>query len=120
MVLMNSLMGSPSVPTVLHLAFSLGYNHRGSEQQLWTQVAGRVGAYSPVLCQPEQSRAPRHQRWLNAELNRQGGLCCGIYGRSLIKKQISLPRCSFSSSPDKKSCDYFRGTVGPLEMTLGN
>ena len=117
---MNSLMRSPSVSTVLHLAFSLGYNHLGSEQQLWTQAAGRVGAYSPVLCQPEQSRAPRHQRWLRAELNRQGGLCCGVYDCSLIIKQNSLPRCSFSSSPDKKSCDYFRGTVGPLEMTLGD
>lgn len=40
----ESLMRSPSVPSVLRLAFSLGYNHLGPEQQLWTQAAGRVGA----------------------------------------------------------------------------
>lgn len=36
------------------------------------------------------------------------------------KNLNSLPRCPFSSSPDKKNCDSIRGTVGLLEMTLGD
>lgn len=36
------------------------------------------------------------------------------------KNPNSLRRCPFSSSPDKKNRDSFRGTVGLLEMTLGD